>query len=105
MIFYCRFFTADACFKAVLSVIAELEPGCDTETFLISFVRQLLSTLLVVPDNPERGVLSLVRGLLNVLRTVEWNRAKCTLGFIYVDVVDLFAVMAQDSYPYRVDQG
>lgn len=95
---------ADACFKAILSVIPELAPCSDTELFLLPFVRQFLSTLLIVPDNPERGVLSLTRMLLNVLRGFEWNKPSCCLGLIYINVIDLFSVMAQEVYPYHVDK-
>lgn len=82
-----------------------MTPAPETESFLVSFVRQFLSALLVVPDNPERGVLSLARMLLNVLRSFEWNQATCSLGAIYVNVIDWFSVMAQDEYPYHVDKG
>ncbi|XP_066255043.1 VPS35 endosomal protein-sorting factor-like isoform X1 [Euwallacea similis] len=94
---------ADACFKAILTVIPELPPRGDTESFLLPFVRQLLSALLVVPDNPERGVLSLIRMLLNLLRAFEWTTNQ-PLGFLYVNVIDLFSIMAQDFYPYHVDK-
>lgn len=76
-----------------------------TETFLIPYVKNFLSTLLVVPDNPERGVLSLVRILLNVLREFVWNKQQCGLGTIYVSVIDMLSIMAQEIYPYHVDKG
>lgn len=76
-----------------------------SETFLIPYIKSFLSTLLVVPDNPERGVLSLVRILLNVLREFDWNKQNCALGTIYVNVIDMLSVMAQEIYPYHVDKG
>lgn len=76
-----------------------------SETFLLSYLKQFLSTLLVVPDNPEVGVLSLLRTLLNVVRRLDWNKQNCNLATLYTSVVDLLSVMAQEDYPYHVDRG
>ncbi|KAJ8925622.1 hypothetical protein NQ315_009466 [Exocentrus adspersus] len=96
---------ADACFKAALAMIPTLEDApAKAEAFLISYIKTFLSTLLVVPDNPEKGVLSLTRILLNVLREFEWNKQNCGLGTIYVNVIDMLSVMAQEVYPYHVDK-
>ncbi|XP_050296954.1 VPS35 endosomal protein-sorting factor-like isoform X1 [Anthonomus grandis grandis] len=94
---------ADACFKAVLSIIPELPLNNENESFLHLFIQQFLSILLVVPDNPERGILSLVRSLVNVLRSLAWNQQNCILGYLYVNIVDLLASMTQDVFPYHVD--
>ncbi|KAJ8974474.1 hypothetical protein NQ317_016128 [Molorchus minor] len=96
---------ADACFKAALEIIPNLQKvSAKSETFFVPFVRQFLSTLLVVPDNPERGVLSLLRMLLNVLREFEWSKPNCMLGSLYVNVIDVLSIMAQEDYPYHVDK-
>ncbi|KAL1502197.1 hypothetical protein ABEB36_007374 [Hypothenemus hampei] len=75
---------ADACFKAILSVISELSP--------------------VIPDNPERGVLSLTRNLLNILRNFQWARENGSLAVLYISAIDLLASMTQDDYSYHVDR-
>lgn len=95
---------ADACFKAILSTISELPCSTDTDLFLPAFVRQFLSLLMVVPDNPERGVLSLIKSLLNTIRNFKWQTSSSVLGFFYVHVIDLLSVMAQEVYPYHVDK-
>ncbi|CAH1997005.1 unnamed protein product [Acanthoscelides obtectus] len=96
---------ADACFKAVLSMLSDLQDvTTKSEIFLSSYIRQVLSTLLVVPDNPERGVLSLLKGLLNVIRDLDWNKQNCVLGSLYVNVIDLLSVMSQEEYSYHVDR-
>ncbi|XP_060527823.1 VPS35 endosomal protein-sorting factor-like isoform X2 [Cylas formicarius] len=94
----------DACFKAALSIIPELESSAQSDTFLIAFVRQFLSTLIVVPDNPERGILSLTRMLLNILKNYEWNKPNWSLALIYINVIEMFSTMTQDVYPYHVDR-
>ncbi|CAG9812944.1 unnamed protein product [Phaedon cochleariae] len=96
---------ADACFQAALALLPELEDvSAKSETFLVPYIRQFLSTLLVVPDNPERGVLNLLRNLLNVMAKLEWNKANCSLGILYVSCLDLLSAMAQEDYVYQVDK-
>ncbi|VEN48574.1 unnamed protein product [Callosobruchus maculatus] len=96
---------ADACFKAVLSMLSDLQDTTvKSETFLSSFIREFLSTLVVVPDNPERGVLILLKGLLNVIRDMDWNKQNCVLGSLYINVLDLLSAMSQEEYPYHVDR-
>nr|XP_023017945.1 UPF0505 protein C16orf62 isoform X1 [Leptinotarsa decemlineata] len=96
---------ADACLKAALAMLAELsKASSNSEIFLVSYIKQFLSTLLVVPDNPERGVLSLMRGLLNVMRELDWSRPNCTLGMLYISVIDVLTAMAQEDYPYHIDK-
>lgn len=77
----------------------------DTEMYLKSYVRNFLSTLLVVPDNPERGVLTLTRLLLNTLQKYKWNTQSGTLTLLYLDVLDMLSTMAQETLPYHVDKG
>lgn len=98
--------TADACLKAALTIIPELEQEneTDTETYLKTYVRNFLSFLLVVPDNPERGVLNLTRTLLNILQKYKWNAHNATLTILYLDVLDLLSTMAQETFPYHVDK-
>lgn len=84
-------------------MISEWTPSADAEAFLLPFVREFLSVLLVVPDNPDRGILSVCKMLLNVLKNFGW--ADANLCSIYINVVDLLAVMAQEKYPYHIDRG
>ncbi|KAG5897769.1 hypothetical protein JTB14_019988 [Gonioctena quinquepunctata] len=96
---------ADACFKAALAMLPDLQDvSSKSETFLVPYIRKFLSTLLIVPDNPERGVLSLTRALLNVMRDLDWNLQNCNLGALYVNVLDLLTAMAQEDYPYHIDR-
>lgn len=104
--FIIYFISADACFKAALTIIPELEDEneSDTENYLKSYTRNYLSTLLIVPDNPERGVLNLTRLLLNTLQKYKWNSQNATLTILYLDVLDLLSTMAQETFPYHVDK-
>ncbi|CAH0550259.1 unnamed protein product [Brassicogethes aeneus] len=96
---------ADACFKAAFSIIPELQDDHGKcEIFLVPYIKEFLSTLVVVPDNPERGVLSLTRILLNVLRCFEWNKQNGSLTTIYISVIDMMSTMNQEVYPYHIDK-
>ncbi|CAG5089847.1 Similar to Vps35l: VPS35 endosomal protein-sorting factor-like (Mus musculus) [Cotesia congregata] len=101
---------ADACFKAALSLIPEMPKTIEidgrpknTEPYLLSYLSNFLSTLLVVPDSPEHGVLYLMRGLLNAVQRCfdENSSIKCAL---YLRVLDLLSTITLETYPYHVDK-
>lgn len=103
-------FIADACFKAALSIIPEWsqqenEKNRSNEHFLVLYIKKFLSVLLVVPDSPDRGVLNLIRILLNNIQNYEWDMQSGNLCYLYMNVLDLLSSMAQESYPYHVDKG
>ncbi|XP_029053584.1 VPS35 endosomal protein-sorting factor-like [Osmia bicornis bicornis] len=101
---------ADACFKAALSLVPEMPKTIDidgrqksSQPYLLSYLSNFLSTLLVVPDSPEHGVLYLMRGLLNaVQRCFEENTL--TKTYLYLRVLDLLSTVTQENYPYHVDK-
>ncbi|KAB0804643.1 hypothetical protein PPYR_01613 [Photinus pyralis] len=98
---------ADACFKAALKLLPELmldDNQKQAETFLVSYVRNFLSVLLIVPDSPDSGVLSCTRILLNTLPTIKWNSENTVLPNLYLNVLDMLSAMAQESYPYHIDK-
>ncbi|XP_056639227.1 VPS35 endosomal protein-sorting factor-like [Diorhabda sublineata] len=96
---------ADACLKAALSIIPDLEDSpSKPESFIVAYIKKFLSVLLVVPDNPDRGVLGLTRSLLNVIRQLDWDKQACNLGLLYINVLDLLSVFAQEEYPYHADK-
>lgn len=102
---------ADACFKAALSLVPEMPRTIEvdgkprtSEPYLISYLCHFLSTLLVVPDSPEQGVLYLTRGLLNVLQHYAWepnSNARCV---VYLHVLDMLSAAAQERYPYHIEK-
>ncbi|XP_072391687.1 VPS35 endosomal protein-sorting factor-like [Diabrotica undecimpunctata] len=96
---------ADACLKAALTLLLQMKKSePKSESYFITYIRKFLSTLLVVPDNPDRGVLGLTRSLLNVMRQIDWDKQYCNLGILYVNVLDLLSVFAQEEYPYHVEK-
>ncbi|XP_044159750.1 VPS35 endosomal protein-sorting factor-like isoform X2 [Bufo gargarizans] len=102
---------ADAFFKAAVSLVPEVPKAINidgklrsSEAFLLEFLSNLFSTLLVVPDHPEQGVLFLVRGLLNVIENYTWEDNSDDKVRIYTSVLHLLAALSQESYLYHIDK-
>ncbi|PSN36151.1 UPF0505 protein [Blattella germanica] len=102
---------SDACFKAALSLVPDLPRTIEvdgkqrsSEPYLASYLCHFLSTLLVVPDSPEQGVLYLTRGLLNVLQHYAWEPNSDSRAIIYLHVLDMLSTAAQETYPYHIEK-
>ncbi|XP_038064522.1 VPS35 endosomal protein-sorting factor-like [Patiria miniata] len=100
---------ADAFFKGAISLIPDIpktmvidNKSRSTEPFLLSYINNFLSTLLVVPDNPEHGVLYLVRGLLNVIQDYVWDTSSDTKAWVFLNVISLLSASCQEQYIYHV---
>lgn len=74
----------------------------NTEPYLVSFLCNFLSTLVVVPDSPEQGVLYLLRTLLDVIKRYPFDPNNTSLPLVYLAVIDLLTAAAQESYPYHI---
>ncbi|NXS80622.1 CP062 protein, partial [Erpornis zantholeuca] len=102
---------ADAFFKAAVSLVPEVPKTISvdgkmraSDAFLLEFLCNFFSTLLVVPDHPEQGVLFLVRGLLNVIQDYTWEDNSDDKVRIYTNVLHLLSAMTQEAYIYHVDK-
>ncbi|KAK6476164.1 VPS35 endosomal protein sorting factor-like [Huso huso] len=100
---------ADAFLKATISLLPEVPRFVSvegklrpSEGFLLEFLQSFLSTLLVVPDHPEQGVLYLVRGLLNVVQDYTWEDNSDAKVRVYTSALPLLAAMSQESYLYHI---
>uniref|UniRef100_A0A1B0D7S3 Uncharacterized protein n=1 Tax=Phlebotomus papatasi TaxID=29031 RepID=A0A1B0D7S3_PHLPP len=104
---------ADSCLEAAIELIPELPAVVEvdgklksTENYLTGYIGSLLSTLIIVPDSPDRGVLFLLRLLLDKLKLYQFDEAhsqcEATLTNIYLSVLDMLSTAAQDSYPYHI---
>ncbi|XP_075575450.1 VPS35 endosomal protein-sorting factor-like isoform X3 [Pelecanus crispus] len=102
---------ADAFFKAAVSLVPEVPKMISvdgkmrpSDAFLLEFLCNFFSTLLVVPDHPEQAVLFLVRGLLNVIQDYTWEDNSDDKVRIYTNVLHLLSAMTQEAYIYHVDK-
>ncbi|XP_051523753.1 VPS35 endosomal protein-sorting factor-like isoform X2 [Myxocyprinus asiaticus] len=100
---------ADAFLKAAVSVLPEVPRTISiegkqrsSEPFLLDFINNFLSTLLVVPDHPEQGVLYLVRGLLNMVQDYTWEDNSDAKVRVYISALPLLAAMSQETYLYTI---
>uniref|UniRef100_A0A8D2JCE9 VPS35 endosomal protein-sorting factor-like n=1 Tax=Varanus komodoensis TaxID=61221 RepID=A0A8D2JCE9_VARKO len=101
----------DAFFKAAISLVPEVPKTINiegkmrpSEAFLLEFLCNFFSTLLIIPDHPEQGVLFLVRGLLNVIQDYTWEDNNDDKIRIYTNVVHLLSAMSQETFIYHVDK-
>ncbi|XP_065352764.1 VPS35 endosomal protein-sorting factor-like [Cloeon dipterum] len=101
---------ADACFKAALNLIPDFPKTIEvdgkpksSDFFLATYLSNFMSTLLIVPDPPEQGVLFLTRGLLNCIKNRQWDAAFSKTN-LYLQVLCLLAASAQESYPYHIEK-
>ncbi|XP_045924541.1 VPS35 endosomal protein-sorting factor-like isoform X1 [Micropterus dolomieu] len=100
---------ADAFLKAAVSLLPEVPRSISvegklrsSESFLLDFINNFLSTLLVVPDHPEHGVLYLVRGLLNMVQDYTWEENSDAKVRVYISALPLLAAMSQETYLYSI---
>ncbi|XP_015745691.1 UPF0505 protein C16orf62-like [Python bivittatus] len=102
---------ADAFFRAAISLVPEVPKMISidgklrpSEAYLLEFLCNFFSTLLIIPDHPEQGVLFLVRGLLNVIQDYTWEDNSDDKIKIYTNVVHLLSAMSQETYIYHIDK-
>uniref|UniRef100_A0AAY4CLV4 VPS35 endosomal protein-sorting factor-like n=1 Tax=Denticeps clupeoides TaxID=299321 RepID=A0AAY4CLV4_9TELE len=100
---------ADAFLKAAVGILPEVPRNIviegkqrSSEGFLLDFICNFLSTLLVVPDHPEQGVLYLVRGLLNMVQDYTWEENSDAKVRVYINAIPLLAAVSQESYLYSI---
>ncbi|CAL1604893.1 unnamed protein product [Knipowitschia caucasica] len=100
---------ADAFLKAAVSLLPDVPRTISiegklrsSESFLLDFTNNFLSTLLVVPDHPEHGVLYLVRGLLNMVQDYTWEDNGDAKVRVYISALPLLAAMSQETYLYSI---
>ena len=99
-------------FKASIALLAEFPPTIvidgksrPSDVTAREHAAHLLSALLVVPDNPDAGVLVLMRGLYTSLQRREWDATQDQHAFALCDVINALCALAQEKYLYHVDRG
>ncbi|XP_065898372.1 VPS35 endosomal protein-sorting factor-like [Dysidea avara] len=99
----------DAFFKAAISSIKDVPEIVEvdrsrqsTEPFMSTFISNFLSALLVVPDNPDQGVLYLLRGLLKAILDYPWQRSTSAKDRVYLNALSLLSAYGQEKYLYGI---
>ena len=55
---------------------------------------------MIVPDNPEHGVLYLVRATLNAINKYPWDKNQPIKTLVLIDAIKMFSTACQEVYPY-----
>ena len=55
----------------------------------------------MIPDNPEEGVLHLIKSALNAINKYSWDRGQALKSLALLDGIKLLVSACQESYPYR----
>ncbi|XP_022800281.1 UPF0505 protein C16orf62-like [Stylophora pistillata] len=102
---------ADAFFGAAISLVADVPRTIEidhkvksSESYLLAYMNNFFSTLLVVPDSPDQGALYLVRSLLNVVQEYTWELNSGAKMSIYLNAVSLLSAMSQEYFLYHADK-
>ncbi|KQS39467.1 uncharacterized protein Dere_GG12848, isoform B [Drosophila erecta] len=101
---------ADACFEAALQLVNELPAATvdfdgkprSLEPFLVSYMCNILATLIVVPDSPEQGVLYFLRLLLEVVGRHKFKADSSAPSIIYLHSLDMLYVQSLERFPYHI---
>lgn len=98
---------ADACFEEALNLVVELPNSIKSknmDSYLISYLTNMLATLVLVPDSPERGVLYLLRLLLDVVPKYPFTTHSSGPIPIYLNVLDMLYVESFEEFPFYIPQ-
>lgn len=102
---------ADEFFKAIVLLIPEIPRTVkldntvrQTEPLVMEFLYSFISTLLIVPDNPDSGVLYLLKGLLNMLENYNNDSNSDAKIIVYIRILTMLSAASQDNYLYHVDK-
>ena len=124
-------FAADAHLKAAITLVSELSKQIETvsneeimpssiwltfnamsrtsksiiENYLHEYLLNLMSTLLMLPDNPEQGVLYLFNGVLNIILShLNWANTENKLTMLF-NMFVLLSAFQQQTYIYNIPNG
>lgn len=104
---------ADACFEAALQLVNDLPAATidfdgkprSLERYLVSYLCNMLATLIVVPDSPEQGVLYFLRLLVDVVGRHEFKSDSTARVTIYLHALDMLYVQSLEKFPYHIQGG
>jgi len=96
-------------FRSAVTQVAEVPQELDedgenvrTEDRLVKYVIDLMSSLLLVPDDPEAAPLSLFRDLMEIVSKYPWHSGAVSPVKIYSAAIPLLAAYSQPKYIYNV---
>lgn len=75
------------------------------EKYLNEYLCNFMSTLLIVPDNPEQGVIYLLTGLVNLIQKhINWENIEIKFNLL-ANAFVILAALKQENYLYHIHEG
>ena len=74
------------------------------EKFLNDYLSNMMSTLLLVPDSPEQGVLYLLTGVINMINQFSWDNLETKFNLL-TNVLVIFSALEQENYMHSIHNG
>jgi len=74
-----------------------------SEKYLYESITNIMSTLVVVPDNPDGGILYLAHGLSNIISQMKcFDETSETRVMLYMNLLCFLSTQIQTSLPYHI---
>jgi len=96
-------------FKADIKLIQEVPSKIEvdlqqtsSEEYLVSFLNNFVSMLVVIPGHPEQGPFYLIKGLVKVITDYPWDPSSTAKARVLMNMLSLFSTYAQAKLPYRL---
>lgn len=74
------------------------------EKYLNDYLSNMMSTLLLIPDSPEQGVLYLLTGVLNMINQFNWENEEIKFNLLSNSLV-IFSALEQENYLHSINNG
>ena len=74
------------------------------EKFLNDYLSNMMSTLLLIPDSPEQGVLYLLTGVINIINQFNWDNLEIKFNLLGNALIILSA-LEQENYLHSIQNG
>ena len=71
----------------------------------LSVFSLLTISYFILQDNPDYGVLYLVRGLLNVIQDYVWDVDTDAKATVFLNVLCLLSACSQEQFIYHIKNG
>ena len=73
-----------------------------SDAYLSNYAANFLSTLLLVPDNPSKTTLYILRQLLNIVAELKWSQKSNGRVSVFLNALSLLNAYAQTHYLYSI---
>ena len=84
---------------------SSLAQMANTEKFLNEYLSNVMSTLLLIPDNPEQTVLYLLTGVHNIIdKHYNWDNKEIKFNLL-TNLLVILSALKQEEYLHHLENG